>query len=315
MQIEFFQEKTIPINKDQTILEAALQAGIPHFHACGGKAKCSTCRVLILEGEEFISPPNKREARLTSVLKLPSTVRLACQAKLEDGPVKVERMVKSASEIAAFLKPIEQRPGHFKLKPLGEEKQLVLFFLDIRDFTPFVESYLPFDVIYLVRKLFELFYTVLSKHQGQILETAGDELYAIFGDGYSLKKAADAAIAAGFEILAELKTLNQTYGKLFLKEFEIGIGIHCGKVIVGEVNYGGSTRKTAMGLAVNIASRIQNSTKTLNNSFVVSEEVILLSSYKSHSEVREIRLAGVKAPIKVYSIGEPYTRQSIRLSS
>ncbi len=306
MQIEFLQEKTIPINQDQTILEAALNAGISHFHACGGKAKCSTCRVLVLEGEEHISRPTKKEARLTSILKLPATVRLACQVKVEGGVVKVERIVKAESEISAFLKPIEQRPGHFKLKPLGEEKQLVLFFLDIRDFTPFVETYLPFDVIYLVRKLFDMFYKVITKHHGQIIETSGDELYAIFGYESSLKEAAHSAIAAGFEIFAELKTLNKTYGKLFQKEFEIGIGIHCGKVIVGEINFGEYARRSAMGLAVNIASRIQNSTKTLNNSFVVSEDMIRLSAYKSFTEVREIKLAGVKTPVRVYPIGEPY---------
>lgn len=309
MEVEFFQEKVITIGDNQTILQAALDAGIPHFHACGGNAKCSTCRVLIIEGQEHLTRPNKKEARLTSMLKLPPTVRLACQTKVDGHRVKVERMVKMASQLSDFLKPHKERRGQFKLKPLGEEKKLVLFFLDIRDFTPFVETYLPFDVIYLVRKLFDMFYEVLNKHNARILETAGDSLYAVFGDDSPINEAADSAIAAGLEILDELHTLNRVYGKLFLKEFEIGIGIHAGKVIVGEVNYGGHFRGSAMGLAVNIASRIQNSTKLLNNSFVASEDVIRLSSYKATSKRTMIKLQGVKAPIAVYAIGDAYRYQ------
>ena len=245
MQVEFFQEKTIEISKDQTILEAALDAGIPHFHACGAKAKCSTCRVLVMEGADHLARPNRKEARLTSVLRLPNTVRLACQTKVKGEPVKVERMIKAESEVSAFLKLDERRPGQFKLRPLGEEKHLALFFLDIRNFTPFVEMYLPFDVIYLVRKLFDIFHQVITENKGEILETAGDSVYAIFGYETSIKEAADAAITAGFRIHKELETLNKTYGKLFMKEFQVGIGIHSGKVIVGELNYGGSSRRSA----------------------------------------------------------------------
>ena len=306
MQVEFFQEKTIEIAKDQTILEAALDAGIPHFHACGGKAKCSTFRVLVREGADQLAKPNRREARLTSVLRLPNTVRLACQTKVKGEPVKLERMIKAESEVSAFLKLDEQRPGQFKLRPLGEEKHLVLFFLDIRNFTPFVEMYLPFDVIYLVRKLFDIFHRVITENKGEILETAGDSVYAIFGYETAIKDAADSAITAGFKILHELDALNKTYGKLFLKEFHVGIGIHSGKVIVGELNYGGGSRRSAMGRAVNIASRIQSSTKVLNNSFIVSDEVFRLSGYSGPSKADDIKVAGVKDLIKVHAIGEPY---------
>ena len=60
MQIEFVGEKLIEIARDQTILEASLHAGIPHFHACGGKGKCTTCRIMVLEGEENIIMANKK---------------------------------------------------------------------------------------------------------------------------------------------------------------------------------------------------------------------------------------------------------------
>ncbi len=55
MEVEFLGEKTIIVEQGQSLLKASLNAGIPHFHACGGKAKCSTCRVLVLEGDQHLS--------------------------------------------------------------------------------------------------------------------------------------------------------------------------------------------------------------------------------------------------------------------
>lgn len=307
MKIEFLGEKTIPIDKDQTILDASLQAGIPHFHACGGKGKCTTCRIIVLEGEENLSKPNKKEAKLMNAIKLATSIRLACQTRVEKEPVKVERIIKDESDICQYLEDDGQYPNKIKLKPLGEEKYLVLFFLDIRDFTPFVETYLPFDVIYITRKLFDIFYKVITQHHGQIIETAGDELYAVFGRESSIKEAADAAISAGHAILDELDILNKAYVHIYLpKEFEVGIGIHSGKVIVGEFNLGHQLKTSVMGLAVNIASRIQNSTKDLNNSFIASDEVIRHSSFKGSSESREINLKGVSTRYKLHLLGKPY---------
>jgi adenylate cyclase len=58
--VEFAEEKIVEIRKDQSILDASLSAGIPHFHACGGNAKCSTCRVLIIEGNDRLTPPTQK---------------------------------------------------------------------------------------------------------------------------------------------------------------------------------------------------------------------------------------------------------------
>ena len=309
MQVEFVGEKSIAINKDQTLLEASLQAGIPHFHACGGKGKCTTCRVMVLEGEENLSQPNKKEAKLRDSIKMTTSIRLACQTRIEGEPVVVERIIKDQSEISQYIQLDSKDLKAIKLKPLGEEKYLVLFFLDIRNFTPFIETYLPFDVIYITRKLFEIFYKIIHKYNGKIIETAGDELYAIFGYESSIKQAADDSISAGLAILDELDKLNKTYLNVyFLKEFEVGIGIHSGKVIIGEFNLGGQLKTSVMGLAVNIASRIQNATKDLDNSFVVSEEVIRHSSFKVNYHYSQINLKGVTSNHNVCLLGRQYKK-------
>ncbi len=76
-KIEMINDKVFKIDDDQTILEASLEAGIPHYHACGGKARCSTCRVVVQDGGEHLSPPNKAELKLREQKKFPEKVRLA----------------------------------------------------------------------------------------------------------------------------------------------------------------------------------------------------------------------------------------------
>ena len=63
-KIELINEKSFEISEDQTILQASLNAGIAHYHACGGKARCSTCRIVVQDGEEKLSVPNKAELKL-----------------------------------------------------------------------------------------------------------------------------------------------------------------------------------------------------------------------------------------------------------
>lgn len=309
MQIEFVGEQMVSVDKDQTVLDASLQAGIPHFHACGGKGKCTTCRIMVLDGEKNLSRPNRKEAKLRKSIEMTSSIRLACQTKVLREPVVVERIIKDASEIPHYLHLNEKDLKAKKLKPLGEERYLILFFLDIRNFTPFIETYLPFDVMYITRKLFNVFYSIIIKHKGKLIETAGDELFAVFGLETSIREAADDSTSAGLEIISELGKLNNSYfNPYFFKEFEVGIGIHSGKVIIGELSYNGQTKSTVMGLAVNIASRIQDATKDLNNSMIVSEEVLNHSSKKQKYQSAQINLKGVTLDYNIYLLGNEYRK-------
>src|SRR5258705_1201101 len=232
MDVEFLGEKTITVEPGQSLLKASLSAGIPHFHACGGRAKCSTCRVLVLEGNQHLNKPNDAETRLKSKIGLPDAVRLACQTHVS-GPVKVERMLRDESDIQTVIQINGKNPKKFKLKSLGLEKHLVLFFLDIRNFTAFVELHPPFDEFYAMRKIFRPSNEIILKNHGEVIETAGDEIYAIFGRSSVSNSSADNAISAGLEILDSLEHFNKTYHSILQKEMQVGIGIHSGSVVLG----------------------------------------------------------------------------------
>lgn len=301
--IEFIGDRSVRVEEGQSILEASLLADIPHYHACGGKAKCSTCRVLIKEGAAYLTPINSKEAALRRKIPFPSDVRLACQTFITGPKVKLHRMIRDETDIGIYITNDPKED----LVTVGEEREMALFFLDIRNFTPFMVSYLAFDVIHVIRRLFSLFRTCIEKHQGRIIETAGDGFYAVFGFEESKQKAANDAFEAAFTIQRELKYFNDQYlNKHFLHQFDIGIGIHVGQVIIGNIGIGVNNNLTVMGLPVNIASRLQGVTRQLNNSIVISADTYQLLYHKPKAISEEIHLKGIKNKVQVYLVGHKY---------
>ena len=304
-KVDFSVDGIINIKPGQTILAASIEAGIPHFHVCGGNAKCSTCRVLVLEGEEHLSRPNEKEQRLKNKMQFPPNIRLACQSYVTGESVKLLRVIRDEADIGMY---IGAQDG-LDTQQIGEELELTLFFLDIRNFTSFIESNPPFDAIHIIRKLFSMFQNCITQYKGMVLETAGDGLYAVFGFEQN-ENSADNAVKAGLRIFSNLEEMNISYfSKFFCQDMDIGIGIHMGKVISGNFKMGDEVKTTVMGLPVNIAARLQNATKQLNNSFVVSDKVYQSLLTKPSGKNTTLILKGITLEFPVWIIGSPYKRE------
>ncbi|MFZ6012064.1 MAG: adenylate/guanylate cyclase domain-containing protein [Bacteroidota bacterium] len=154
------------------------------------------------------------------------------------------------------------------------EKEMALFFLDIRNFTPLVEKHQAPDVIHIAKKLFSTFQNIIRIHRGRIIETSGDGFYAAFGLDRDVKDAVNAAVFAGMAILETLEDLNErSFEKNLGQRIEVGIGVHVGKVATGNLHLGAHDHFVVMGYAVNVASRLQAATKELNNNFIISSAV------------------------------------------
>lgn len=303
-EVEFSSEKNITVSEGQSLLHASLAAGIPHFHICGGNARCSTCRVLVLAGKESLTSPNEKENFLKDQMQFPADVRLACQTQVKGNGVKLTRIIRDESDIDLY---VGATAASFT-ENIGIEKEVVIFFIDIRKFTHFVATHLPFDIIHIMRKLFNCFHVIIERNNGKIIETMGDGLYAVFGLNADISQSAAAAINAGHEIFKTLEQLNNDYfSKNFDERIDIGIGAHAGMVVTGNIRLGNKKHLLAMGYPVNVASRLQNATKELNNNFIVSSETLKfagmpLSDYPS----RIVHLRGVEEPINVHLLGKPY---------
>ena len=197
-----------------------------------------------------------------------------------------------------------------KCTVLGDEKELALFFLDIRNFTPFMEQRSPYDVIYVIRKMFALFNDSIRDAGGRIIETMGDSIYAVFGLNANINKAVQSSLDASRAIFHDLEVFNTTYAQPYFNlNFEIGIGLHQGKVLVGQYDMDYSNHMTVMGLPVNIAARLQAETKELNNDLVISEDAYRLLENPTDTESRQVRLKGISQPLQVRLMGQPYQQK------
>ena len=302
-QVEFLGEKLVPISENETILHASLKAGIPHYHICGGNAKCSTCRILVLGGMENLSEINEKEIALRKRILLPKNVRLACQTRVMAEPVLVKRIIRDRTDIHLYVHKIDDE----EINQIGEEKELALFFLDIRNFTPFMETSLPFDVIHIISRLYLLFEKVIKRFKGEIIETTGDGLYVVFGFNTTLEDAATNAYHAATNLFKELRNFNKEYLEpYFSHSVNVGIGIHAGRVIMGSIEVNKREQLKVMGLPVNIASRLQDATRELNNNFIVSSYCYSLIKCELDAEKVSISLKGISDGQEVYLLGRPF---------
>lgn len=259
-------EQDLDIQPTETILQASLRAGIPHTHVCGGRARCSTCRVLILEGLEHCAPRNAREQALATLLGFDPAIRLACQTTIT-GDVTLRRLVLDDEDVAVTSQLSRRAiPGI-----VGQEQRLAILFADIRSFTPFTEAMLPYDVIHVLNRYFHRVGQAIRRHGGSIDTYMGDGLMALFGvrdpDNAALR-----AVRAGLDMLAAVEQLNPYLTALYQRDLRIGVGVHVGDVVVGAVGAGDNRKVTAVGDAVNIASRIEAANKAAGTTFLISED-------------------------------------------
>ena len=258
-------EKTIEAGTDETILQISLRAAIPHAHACGGNARCSTCRVLILEGVEHCAPRNEKEEPLDERLHFGPEIRLACQTTVT-GDVKIRRLVLDDEDVQL----VSQFSAGKAPTSVGEEMNLAILFADIRGFTPFAERLLPYDVVHVLNRYYYEVGQAITRFGGHIDNYMGDGLLALFGMDQA-NGAALQAVKAGLGMIEAVEHLKPYVKAIYGRSFNIGIGIHYGEVIVGAVGAHQMKRVTAIGDAVNLASRIESATKQAGAKLLVSE--------------------------------------------
>jgi adenylate cyclase len=193
--------------------------------------------------------------------------RLACQTKIT-GDVNVRRLVVDEDDIE-FTRGIAEGP---RPASIGEEKQLAILFADVRGFTALSEPMSPYDVIYFLNRYFHLTNKVIESYGGYVDNYMGDGLMALFGqDG--APDAAFRAVSAGLTMLEEVEKRSRHFEELYGVSVRIGIGIHQGNVVVGMIGAGDRQRMTAIGDAVNFASRIESANKKYGTELLISNEV------------------------------------------
>lgn len=195
--------------------------------------------------------------------------------------------------------------------PSDKEQELAILFLDIRNFTGLMESQPGQTVIEVVRRLFTAFNQIVKRFEGRVVEIAGDSLYAVFGLQTGLKESVNNAYQATKGMFQTVNLFNEAYAEPYHGgPLEIGVGLHAGKVFVGEFGLDQAPQLSVMGLPVNIASRLQAKTKELNNDLIISEEAYrLLANDKAIVGHQIVKLQGISQGQQVRLAGKPYHGQ------
>jgi adenylate cyclase len=256
--------REVEITPGMSILEASQSAGIPHASVCGGRGRCSTCRVRISRGLELMPPPSSEEEAVLRRVGAPPNVRLACQTRPRVDLAVAPLLPPAAGPRAGFA-----RSSHLQ----GHEKEIAILFADLRGFTTIAEHKLPYDIVFVLNRYFAAMGQTIEQAGGHVDKFIGDGVMALFGIEGGVQQGARQALAAARTMGKVLGELNQTLTHDLDQPLRIGIGIHVGSAIVGEMGYARAVSLTAIGDTVNTASRLEGLTKDFAVELVVSEPV------------------------------------------
>ena len=286
-----------------SILEASRSGGVSHFSACGGKGRCSTCRVRVISTDGPLPEPSTMERATLQRIHADSDVRLGCQLRPKHSlNVALLLASKQQSDIPASGEPI--RPGR--------EEEIAVMFCDLRNFTALSEARLPYDMVFLLNRYFTVVGQAVEQAGGRLDKFIGDGAMALFGLDGNKETASRDALRAAAIILRNVEALNEELEKQFAVKLRIVVGIHAGPSIVGVMGYGAAKTLTAIGDTVNVASRLETAAKEFDTAIVISEPVLRQSGHPTTGlESRTIPIRGKSSQMKVFLISETESQRFV----
>lgn len=191
----------------------------------------------------------------------------------------------------------------------GEEKLVTILFADIRGFTKMIEKMDPKEVIQLINTCMTKVSEKIDQFEGVIDKYVGDEVMALFGAPIDKPGSALRAVQSALAIMDVIKAWNQERVKEGLFPVEMGIGIHTGMVVAGNMGAENRLNYTVLGSNVNLASRICSGAKTME--ILISESTLEAEGVKESVECERLstmELKGFTDPVAVYSVKKPEHR-------
>jgi adenylate cyclase len=294
VRIGYPDGRFIDVTPGTSVLEASRLAGIPHAHVCGGRGRCSTCRIRVRGELGSSDPPGPVEERVLRRIGATANIRLACQLRPK-GPVEVTPLLPPFALAADGRRRVDVVQG--------SEREIAILFADIRGFTALSEGRLPYDVVFILNRYFATVGRAVETAGGRIDKFIGDGAMALFGIESGAAMGCREALAAARLMSERLSELNASLRGEIDRPLRIGIGIHCGPAIVGEIGYGAGAAITAIGDAVNTASRLEAVTKEYGCELVVSEEAVRRAGLDLSDLPRyEIEIRGKREPLVVRTL-------------
>jgi len=284
IRIEYADGKTVRVPKGWAVLDASRLAGISHASICGGRGRCTTCRVRVMRGVDLLPPPEPSELQALARLQAGPNVRLGCQLR-PHGDVSVLPLL----PVGAVDDETRRRAAQIR----DAERTVAIFFLDIRRSTSLVERRLPYDVVFLLNHFFAAVASAVVESGGTPNQFLGDGMMAIFGTDTDPSEACRQSLRAAKLIGERLDAMNKRLAHELNEPISIGIGLHVGRVILGEIGYRDHRSLTAVGDSVHVAARLQDLTKDYKCAMVASDRLLATAAVDASAlAAHEIRVRG-----------------------
>ena len=264
IRITYSGGREVYVPRGFSVLEASRFAGIPHTSVCGGRGRCSTCRIRVSEGLAKQLPPSAAETRVLQRVGAPPNVRLACQLRPVENLSITPLVPAERHTIAGYAQPSYLA---------GQERTIAVMFADLRTFTGIAERKLPYDLVFLLNSYFDAVGQSITGAGGFVDKFIGDGVMALFGVETGPIDGSRKALGSARSMVDHVEALSDLLAAELTEPLKIGIGIHCGPAVVGRMGYGATVHLTAIGDTVNVASRLQDLTKEFSCQLVISEEV------------------------------------------
>ena len=308
-RVTYPEHLAVEARRGMSILEVSRMAHRPHVAVCGGRARCTTCRIRVEHTDDLLPPPDKLEVDALARIQAPLGLRLACQLR----PAADLAVVPLLNPRLAFSTNARAARG----KEFGEERQVTILFIDLRGSTRLAEARLPFDVVFILNHYFAEMAEAVDLAGGHYSNFTGDGLMALFGLEDCPDHGAGAALVCARHMLERVARLNQRIVSELTEPLAIGIGIHTGPAIVGLMGPPKTPLLTALGDAVNTAARLESASKELpGGPVVVSRDTLHAAGLTVSDNFHELTLRGRSATLSVRALrledlqasGEPEKR-------
>jgi adenylate cyclase len=253
--------RVVTVPSGFSVLEASRWTGIPHTAVCGGRGRCSTCRVRVVATR--LPAPDAAERQTLMRINAPADVRLACQLR-PSADLAVDLLVRPNAETL---------PGAARFNAAaegGKELQIAALFVDLRESTRLATDRLPYDALFLFDRYIQAVTAAVRQNMGHVTSIAGDGVMSVFGAQGNVADASRDAWKAALQIWSALDSLNEELAAELGGPLRAGIGLHVGVAVVGMIGSAEHRSLQFLGDTGNIAAKLEEQSKPLDCILVAS---------------------------------------------